>query len=584
MRPETIQKGALVGLAFLLAAVAVVVATPPANQYEISMYDAFPPYFWVFVVGAMLVGVLVIVASVKVPNDRSWAYGLGLVLLTNVLLLSLPLSRGYRMYGQADPMSHLGFIHDISTSGGLGGNIYTPAHLLALTLAEATGANEMTLAMVIPVLFSGVYFGGMFYLLVALFDSREQVLFALPFAALPILRPHLLFRPYDLSVMLVPFVLYLFFKSQRYPYPSMRLTFVVGLVALVLYHPLTALFLVGIFGFYFVGRYVPRIGKQFVTPTHVVSLSVAVFLAWYSNYASIIVRFDRVYETLFGLGGEDSPMDGYTATRQQVEPSFADLVQVGLFRYGLAFALFALGFAFVVLALVHAVRGTYTVDSHTFMLGGVLALFSVGGTAFLVFDLIVPHDRPFQLAKIAAAVLAGQLFYLLWTDVNWKETRAVASGFHTVLVAVLLVLVVLSVVTLFPSPLSTEVNDQVTEMEIEGNAWIAEHGTAAGTLVEFDQSHRRFHHAEHGVDDLLPFSTTRPPDHLGYDGHERLGESYPGDAYLSINRLGRLFYPEVFPAYADDWRYAPEDFERLERDSTVDRVYDNGDYTQYLVD
>lgn len=586
MRAKRLGILALFGVVCLNVAVAIALAVPPADGYELSLYAAYPVYFWALVVGAIFLGSVVIVGSAGTPRNRSWVFGLSTVFVANALLLLMPYVRGYQMYGRADAMSHLGFVREIATSGGIEGNIYPPMHMLVLALAEVTSLDPMTIATLIPAVFSGVYFGAMFYLLVVLFDSRERVLFGLPFVALPVLRhAHLGVRPFDLSVMLLPLVLYLFVKGQRTPLPSVRATLVVSLVGLLLYHPLTALFVIGVFSIYLAARYAPRIREQYATPTNVFSLSVALFVAWYLQFTGIILRFDRIYNTLLGQNEDVTYLEKYTGVVEEASPALIDLLRVMTFKYGLEVLLFGLGFAFLGLSLLFVIRKEYYMDSHTIMLLGTLGLFSISGILFLVMDLIVPPERPFQIAKIAATVLAGQLFYLLWYHVDWSRHRSgLQTGFHVSLTVTILLLVVLSTFGLHNSPLASENNDQVTEMELEGSRWLTEHGRHADEFSQFGISYRRFHDALYGIHAPQPLVGTGLPDHFNYTVNRHLGQSYTNDTYLTITRLGRIVYPEGFPDYRSKWRFTPADFERLERDETTARIYDNGDYNQYLVD
>lgn len=584
---------ALIGVVLLLLAVAIVIVIPPANQYEISLYDTYPGYFWALVVGALFAGLFAIVLSASRSEDRSWVFGLLIVLVTYSMLLLMPYIRGYQMYGDGDALTHLGYVKEIATSGGIEGNIYPPTHLLVLVLEDATGANPMTIAMLIPIVFSGLYFGAMFYLLDHLFDGRDQFLLGLPFAILPVLgRVHLGYRPYDLSIMFIPLVVYLFVKSQRSPTPPVRVVFVLSLVALLLYHPLTALFVIGVFLLYIVGKRLPRVRKQYVTPTNVLSLSAAIFVTWYSNFSAIILRFDRIYEVLFGLNEGDPPVDAYVQTIEEASPALIDLLRVMTFRYGVEFVLFGLGSVYIGLTLLLWLREEYVPDTHTPMFALTLLLFSVGGVFFLVTDLIVSPERPFQIAKIGAVVLVGQLFYLVWphdestsrSRISTPQSRSFRPRFYSVLTVAMLFLVVLSVFSLYPSPLVSLSNPQVTEMNLEGSAWVAEHETAAETLSVFGFDYHRHFEALYGTETAKPFSVRPIPNHFNYTENQYLGQSYTNDTYITISRRGRVIYPNAFPDYSEHWRFTPEDFNRLERDPTTARVYDNGDYTQYLVD
>lgn len=587
MRSTTLQGVALIGVALLLGAIAVVLRVPGADNYEISLYRAFPAHFWLLVVGALFTGSLVIVGSARTSGDDTWVFGLLVVLATDGLLLLLPYVRGYRMFGRSDAMSHLGYVQDIANVGGVSGNIYPPLHLLVLAVSDATGAGPMWVALLLPVVVSLVYFASMGYVLCHLFDDRERILLGLPFVTLPVLRhAHLGLRPFDLSVMLVPFVLYLFFRAQRSHAPPVRVAFVVALVAVLLYHPLTALFLIVIFSFFIAGRHLPRVGAAFASPTNLVSLTAAVFLAWYSSFLSILVRFNKVYEVFFGPDdGGESQAEAYTRTVEEASPPLLDILRVITFKYGIEFLLFGLGFAFLVVAVVLLVRSEYALDPASVLFAGTLVAFSFGGLVFLVMDLIVPPERAFQVAKLGGVLLAGRLFYLLGYRVGWIRRRAsLRAVLWTCLVALLLVLVVTSVFSLYESPLGSESNHQVTDMEIHGTAWLADHGHAADNHSGIGLSHHRFHHARAGTRTDPDLQESGTPPHFNYTLHDRLGASFSNDTYVTITRKGRIVYPEAFPNYRENWRYTPEDFERLERDSTTARVYDNGDYDQYLVE
>ena len=75
-----------------------------------------------------------------------------------------------------------------------------------------------------------------------------------------------------------------------------------------------------------------------------------------------------------------------------------------------------------------------------------------------------------------------------------------------------------------------------------------------------------------------------PPDHFGYADGETLGAMYNESHYLVITPAGRQFYPEIWPDYRQYWQYTPQDFERLETDPTVSKVYINGGFETYTVE
>ncbi|WP_336338621.1 hypothetical protein [Haloarcula brevis] len=573
---------AAVGVLLLVASTAVVLTTPTATEYEISLYESYPAPFWGCVVGSLFAGALLIFGSIGDPDDRSWVFGTVLMLATDALLVLMPLIRGYVMYGDADPLTHLGYVQDIANTGATGANIYPLAHLLVYATADATGLETMTLAMLIPAVFSAVYFGGMVYLLFQVADSRRGFLLGLPFVLLPILGySHLLFRPFDFSILLIPVVLYLFFKSQRYPTPAIRGALVLTLLSLLLYHPLTAVFVAGVFMLYYGVQYVPRIRTIHRSPTSSFGLSLAIIVSWYSNFPGVILRFDTIYRVLFGTSSSDAPVQAYAQTAQEATPALIDIVRFITFRFGTEMVLFALGGGLFGVALLLSFRRRYELDTRTTVMGAVVGVFGVVGLAFLLLDLIVTQERPWQVAKIGAVLLLGPLFHIL-RNRHRQRSQSLARSVRSVATVTVLVLVVLSTLTLYPSPLSGMTNDQVTAMEVEGSQWLTEHETGNKELYHFDIEYRRFHHAEHGVSEGLPFWEQFLPAHFNYTTNRYFGQNYDSGKYVMINRKGRIFYQETFPDYPQRWKYTPQDFQRFNRDRTVDRSYDNGDLRIYL--
>jgi hypothetical protein len=576
------------GFGLLLAAIAILVVTPPAQRYEISIYAALPLYFWLLLASAFLVGSIVMLASAQRPGDRSWRPALALMLLTNAALLALPYVRGYRMYGRGDALTHIGIIRDIGQTGAVAtNNIYPNTHLLIRTVSYVTDTDPMVFAVLVPAVLTGVYFGSMYYLLVHLYGTREEVLFRLPFTMLPILgAAHVGVRPFDLAVLLTPLVLYLFVKSQRNPKPTTRVAFVAVVISYVMWHPLSAVFLLSVFCLWAVAKHASLFRAEYPQPTNVVSLMSVSIVVWYHHYTSIIFRFDTVLTRLLGTARGTAPIDQYSETVESASPPLVDLFRVWLFSYGVEFVVFGLGFGFLCLVAYFLYREAYAIDSYVVLVGGILVAFSFGGLVFLTQDLIVGVDRPFQFAKIGGVVLAGGVFSLIWRYLDARtsglDTRV---GFDASVVAVLLVLVLLTTFTLYPSPAASTKNHQVTRMELSGVEWLSDHSDGGSDIYAVGMNYWRYHQGLNGTEGEFPLVTRHsPPDHFNYTTYDTYGQSVGNDSYLVVTRLGRVVYPKKFPDYRSFWRFTPRDFDRLDRDPTVDRVYDNGDVTLYSVD
>lgn len=587
--PRTRTKAiALAGTALLWPVVALLLVVPPADGYEASIYGAYPWYFWACVVGAFFAGAVVVVRSALFggSTDRSWTAGLALMLVVDAILVLLPLVRGYPVYGRADTLTHVGIVRDLADAGVDGpGVIYPNTHAVVQTLTYATGIDPLYLVGIVAPAVSLIYFGGIYLLVGHLFERRRRRLLGYAFVAAPVAgTAHVVTVPFGVSVLLVPFVLYLFVKEQRTNAPSVRAALIPVLVAFVLYHPLTTLFLVAALVLYLLARRVRRFGGEWTGPTTAVSFTVAVFGAWYFSFVGIILRFRGIFETLLGVEEGETQLETYSETVSSTSPDLIDLVRVAAFRYGAEAWLTGLGTVFVVVALYLWWRGEYspTVPDATFV--AVFLTFTAAAVAFLVNDFIVGWGRPLVFQRLFAVVLAAGLFYLLWRRAGTDRRRkAVVLSLY----AALFVLAFLTVLSVFPSLQATELNDQVTEMELDGTEWVFERRNEELHADEFGIRQHRFHDAHYGfeaTDPTIRQEGTAPPAHFNYTEHETLGASYERDTYLLLNRKGRVAYPAQFPDYREHWQYTPEDFQRLERDRTVTRLYDNGEFETYLID
>src|SRR5947208_1970946 len=92
----------------------------PSTQYEASIYVAVPVAFWAFVSAAVASSLgLSIFETLSRERFRKWPLGPFLMLPAMALVQSLPLLRGYYVYGRNDLLTYIGLTLNIETSGHL---------------------------------------------------------------------------------------------------------------------------------------------------------------------------------------------------------------------------------------------------------------------------------------------------------------------------------------------------------------------------------------------------------------------------------------------------------------------------------
>jgi len=211
-----------IALIFIVFSLVIISKIPPAEGYEFSIYDAYPWYFWFFVIMSFFIGQLIIIKNATSENwSNSWVFGFVTILVTEAILLFLPIVRGYLIYGRGDALTHVGHIKDILNSGHVSpSNIYPVEHILATTIHGITNIDLGTLTIVIPVILFLLF---VFWYALFIFQvfERKLAMFILPISALPLFGTGTTYYvPSMLSFYFIPFVLYCLAQVQRTMSPA----------------------------------------------------------------------------------------------------------------------------------------------------------------------------------------------------------------------------------------------------------------------------------------------------------------------------------------------------------------------------
>lgn len=574
---------ASLGIFSLLGSILIIFQTPPAAGYEISIYDAFSPVFWALIIGSIFIGQLLLLLNRTKPSAVfEIRIGIFLIVLPVLILSALPLLRGYPIYGRADILTHIGHVMDVQTIG-MSDNLYPPIHIMTVAISGATGISPITIYSLYPLLFTGSFLGGM-YLFVSIFSkNKTQLLLILPIALLPIGGAiHGNMIPFSISLLLIPFILYLFIKEQVFQTQHTRVLLLFSIVGILLYHPLTGLFLGIIFSIFVVSQKTNRFTVISEGPSYIASFTLVVFAAWYTNYTGVIVRFRNIFEDLLGEDPGETELDATADILARTSPEISDILSIAFYSNGLDVMIYGLAGGFVCLGGYLWLKNEFTITVTEVMLGSSIFLFGFIGIVFLTNDFIVGFGRPLTFGKVIIAPLAGSFLYLVIERSRIRSTL--------VLIFVILILFVLTyaaVFGLYHSPATANTNQQVTQMEIDGMEWFFSHRNEELLIEEFGIDQYRFDHMFHGANTTstnIRRVETTPPPHFNYPEHDTFGESYVTDRYFLLPHLGRITYTERYPQYEEHWQFTPDDYHQLEHDSSVNRIYDNGDFQIYLID
>jgi hypothetical protein len=552
---------------------AYVAAIPPATTYEPSLVEAFPLPFWV-AFGVGLAALLVVFVGAGATGSAYWKHGFVLLAAQYGLFFSLPLVRGYFLYGRghSDSLFHLTAVKELVYSGLLSGRVFYPHEHFLFSELVLVG---------LPV-FALVFIGGVGLFVRELTGTPAGLPLGVA-ASMPLVfsKFYTQLHPSVLSFFLFPLVLLMLERgrrtnAQRY----VALATVYGL-AMVFFHPVTALLLVVLITSTFVFGHAYRLVTGERVRTLRARLALAILPATFIWY----IGFPRTQENIreiFAAEGEsaaDKQADLLANTVLSTEELLIRFVEL----YGAVFVLFAVaGVAcLVVLADLLRRRPDYAESylATQFTIGAGIA------AAFIAVSLVA--NGPIRISRymiLMAMVLTALLFVRV---LAWRPGVARTLG------AVLLTLLVLSSALLGTFTVY-DPNKHMTQGEHDGAFFLLEHSTGDHLVRSHSLTQKTQYYATAGTDvrhdrTLMRTSGRYPdfalPPHLGYDTYPQASMAV-GAGYVVTHEYDRSYLETSF--FTDAQREAlflhdEATLDRMSHDRTVQKVYSNGGFEAWLV-
>lgn len=574
---------------------------PPARKYEYSVYKSYSDIIWILVYCAIMLGLTsLILSSQGRAKSNHRILGLMGAGIGTFSVLLIPLIRGYAAYGRGDVLTHLGTVGFILENGHLPSDFFYPIlHLLAAGIVSCTGISSTEVSMIVPAVFFMLYVCFTFLLARTLLSSGMAALLVLSIAMIPLLRvENTMFAPSVQAFQSIPFILYVYVRRCFWsPRNGHSIIWVLSIAFIVPFHPETALLVLLILivlNFTYFNRIPlhtsesPTENKKEVSWRGVALLSL-LFAGWYLPF-SRFGGFVRVFVSLLFRNPETTVFETYSGLTATVHPSIGYLIWMGTNAFGITIALSVAG----LLATITLFR-----RAHEWMeqLPFLREPFRFLTTSFVLFlgislaltfynNLLVGPMRVVRYFTLFASIVIGATYFVTKSLTHKKENR---PNWRLIpFLALLMLLLYCSLVSLFPSPYLTTPNAQITEMDIQGMHFLFTNWNQELQVKGFEVAPYRFY-------ELVESNLTLPqnlratanattlPEHFGYDKNESLGASFNQDTYLAISSVGRGWYQNISPQFPERWKWTQNDFAHLEEDSSVSRFLDTGDLQIYYV-
>ncbi|MDQ2052032.1 MFS transporter [Natronolimnohabitans sp. A-GB9] len=582
----------ILAIGFLAVGVSVLIAhSNPAAGYEISIYTMTPPLVWVGLLLAMSTALAV--AFVPPSERKSGRTSIALVLggLVMAVFAGLPIIRGYRFYGHHDALTHLGWARAISEGTILPFDLYYPGiHTVTAIINSVFGfsmSQSMLIVVLVPVL---VFFIFVPLCVGAIIQEQRAVTIATfsGFLLLPITTISMYMNAHAMTqtVLLSSMFLYLTVKYLRVDRDNVSATaggmvLFLASISLVIYHPqlvahLTVV-LLGISGVQYIANRVST-ENQIITHTPMYGQTlflIGIFVLWTSNhgfFADIAAYFFRSAVEFLFIGGEAG--DSVATQGASLDGAGGSLMEIffKLFFPHLIFTLLIMMAVFGVLINWDRFKNSrYEIIYFTVGLVGLSLLFAI----YFVASGSLMYFRVFGLMMLFGTILGSISLHCLTADRCSEADRFFSISTQTVFAAGFALLLVLSLMAVFPSPYTYNESPHVSEMQLEG------YETAFDTRDD-NIDFVGLRNGPNRHDDAVNGNEERMRLHLNIDESmldERLATQLENDRYLALTQSD---YEREIHAY-NELRYTEDELDSLSVHPTVDRIQSNGEFELYYV-
>jgi hypothetical protein len=583
----------------------------PATGYEPSIYTATPPLVWGCLIASLICGIGIVVHQVhtaKHEKSTLWFIGLLLIFLVYATLLSLWIIRGYYLWCSGDPLSHLGEAQNILRTGHIGGpgnfypstgrigegNFYPIAHIYLAEVSSICNLPPTVFHKYLPLIFGILYAPFMYLFARSILPEKGQVILATLASMTFLPGSYLYFTPNTLSNLALPLALFLLVRSFTSGIFQWKMLFIIMVFLFAPFHPIPSIFLLLVL----FTIWLPQ--ELFAGPTKSATAGagsglrsnlpvLAFFLVWIITWLSSFFIWSHTIRNLYRAISEagPTPLMGIFAT-----------IELGV-RYGYSlaaqfFKVYGGILIYAILALVALPILWRKLRSET-NLGTLWSLCGPLGAITLMLILLYlsplgsrvggSPGRFLIYAVMLCAIFAGFTLYETLRRADSSRRIGYAGRLAPLLVVVVFIAAFANgSLKLYTSRYILVANYQITRTEVAGMDWFLHSKNATMMVTSLALPPSRF------ADFLLtPEERMQQVQlldavvdaHFGYDKRLALGESYAEDIYLVFDEKSKL-YQEIFPE-VPQFKFLPADFEKLEHDPTVDRLYSNGGLDVYYV-
>jgi hypothetical protein len=591
----------IVIICFILITIALVVSwNSPAIGYEASIYTSTPPILWFSLILSIVCGITIIVHQIynrEYEKHNLWMIGLLLVFLSYTTCLSLYIIRAYYMWCMSgDPASHIGIIKQIISDGHIPRAVFYPiAHVYTTELSQMLSIDLISLHKLIPLFFGLLYVVFMYLFAKSILPGKGQVILATVASCTLVSGWYLNLTPNHLSNFLFPMLLFILVKV----FTTRKLQWEILLLIMVFlyppFHPVPTLALMITLIALGLPKRAFALTNKDTSQTNNEGMGgfnatlLLILCVWAITWISSFYVWDSTVRNIHTLMAEGGPSHLSKLTEQ--------ITYAEGYGYSVIEQIFKVmggSFVYIILTLICVPiiwkeMRTNKETNNLFSLYGPLAVMGLIIIMLYLFNVGFGPLRLLTYVTVICTIFTGFILYKIIEKIR-QINNVQLSKFALGLVVILLVGVSISgMLKLYPSPYIVSSSYQTTQTEVEGMDWLFHNRNLDIKMSGMSIAQYRFadllltpeEKAEQKIPWRLP-EELRVPYHFGYNNSSSLSTSYDKDVYLGLTQRDMSAYVDVLPEMAE-LRWYPSDFEKLEHDQGVDKLYTSGEFDVFYV-
>jgi len=569
----------------LLFSVLIIAVTPPATGYELSIFGAYPDFLWILISINIFFSMYTIFCD---NQSRNLYYGYFSILLIEIIILFLPIMRGYYSMsrGGGDVYHHMFVASQILNTGYLPITDFYPVMHVWLSFVYHFLPDFILLTLLLSIVFFILYILSLYILGKIILDTKKGGIF-FSILGIPLIFSYgyYAFYPFLFALFIFPLILYAYHKITHDP--LQKSFFYICLVFLSIFivfcHPMISVFLIimfSIFTFFELFKGWATGWRSNVDAANIAIIVSLTLVLWWLQFRSIVNSLQKMSSALFGVGSHVSIIDYNVDVISTSKVSVWQVIELFIKYYGSICLYFLISLVFLVY-LIYQFYQNKEISAGDFMysLQFCVALF-IGIALLTGYFVIFEPLRAAMYGLILATILCGLFLY----RISLSESKQRQLGFCALIIPLMTIVCMLAVLAIYQSPWTSTPNSAMTYGDKNGIDWILEYRNAAVPIVRDEstmEKYKNYYYASTNARTDEKFVEYRDiPSDFGYFTNRTMGTSFAylrdKNVYLITTeklRLAPLALP-VDRRIRAKW-YTDSDFIRLRNDPSVNTIYSN---------